>query len=80
MKGGNCIDAVVLFALCFEAMTLDTFVVLLRDRALACRRENLGDSEKFFTLETTVVGSTTFEESLRIAEGTLQRNAPAPFG
>lgn len=72
-KGGNCIDATVLFASCFEATTLDTFVVLLPEigHSLVSVR-TWSDSDRFFTLETTVVGSATFEESLVAGERTLQ--------
>jgi emp24/gp25L/p24 family/GOLD len=73
LKGGNCIDSTVLFASCFEAITLDTIVVLLPKigHSLVSVR-TWSDSDSFFTLETTIVGSSTFEESLRLGDRTMR--------
>ena len=75
LKGGNCIDATVLFASCFEAITLDTFIILLlrAGHSLVAVRTWPG-LNKFFILETTIASSATLEESLRIGNQTYEKN------
>jgi len=75
LKGGNCIDGTVLFASCFEAITLDTFIILLLQagHSLVALR-TWRDSPNFFILETAIANSATFEESLRIGNETYEKN------
>lgn len=75
LKGGNCIDGTVLFASCFEAIMLDTFIILLPQIGHSLVAVRMWpDLNKFFILETTVAGSTTFEESIRIGSETFEKN------
>lgn len=71
LRGGNCIDGCVLFASCFEALSLDTHIIVLPTigHSLVAIRTWL-DSKEFYIVETSVIGSSSFEESLRIANNT----------
>jgi len=73
-KGGNCIDATVLFASCFEAIMLDTSIILLprAGHSLIAVRVWPG-LDSFFVLETTVTDSAAFEESIRIGNDTYEK-------
>jgi hypothetical protein len=74
LRGGNCIDGVVLFASCFESLILDTYIILLPQigHSIVAVRE-WKDSNQFIFLETTFTGSKTFEESIRIGYETLKK-------
>jgi hypothetical protein len=74
LKGGNCIDGCVLLASCFEALSLDTHIIILPTigHSLVAVKTWF-DSKEFYIIETSVIGSSSFEESLRIANDTYSR-------
>lgn len=75
LRGGNCIDGCVLFASCFEAIGLDTHIITLPNAGhsvVAVRTWR--DSKEFHIVETSIVGSSSFEESLRIGNDAYVRN------
>lgn len=75
LKGGNCIDGTVLFASCFEAIALDTFIILLLRTGHSLVAVRIWPSlNKFFILEATIANSATFEESLRIGNQNYEKN------
>lgn len=75
LKGGNCIDGCVLLASCFEAAGLDTYIIVLPQagHSLVAVR-TWSDSKEFYIIEATTVGSSSFEESLRIGNEAYSRN------
>ncbi len=75
LKGGNCIDGCVLFASCFEAIGLDTHIIILPNagHSLVATR-TWRDSPEFWIIEATAVGSSSFEESLRTGNDAYERN------
>lgn len=74
MKGGNCIDASVLFASCFEAISLDAYLILLTriGHAIVAVR-SWPDSQDFVFIECTVASSSSFDESRRVGNQTYQK-------
>ena len=74
LKGGNCIDGVVLLASCFEAITLDTYIIILPQigHALVAVK-TWPDSEGCFILETTNTGPETFDDSIRMGNETYNK-------
>jgi hypothetical protein len=59
-KGANCIDGALLFASVFEAMGLDTCLILVPKHALVGVRLHK-DATTFLPVETTCVGKASFE-------------------
>jgi len=66
LKGGNCIDGSVLFASCFEAIGFEPIIVLVPGHAFVGVR-SWSDSDRYFFIETTMVGSYDFNQSMEEA-------------
>ena len=62
----NCIDGALVFASAFEAMSMDPVLVFMSGHAFVGVRA-LPGAEDIFYIETTMVGSHSFEEA--VAEG-----------
>lgn len=69
----NCVDGTVLFASLLEAISLSPAIVLVPGHAFLAWetwRDRNGDSDEWRFLETTMIGSHTFEEACASAEKT----------
>lgn len=66
LKGGNCIDGSVLFASCFEAIGFEPIIVIVPGHAFVGVR-SWSDSDRYFFIETTMVSSSNFTQSLQKA-------------
>lgn len=67
----NCIDGTVLFASLLEAASLNPAIVLIPGHAFLAW-ETWENSNKWRFLETTMIGTSTFEEACRSAENTAK--------
>jgi hypothetical protein len=70
-KSGNCVDGTVLFASVFEALGMNTVLVFIPQHTLV-GVETYPGSNRFVFIETTMVGSASFEEAYN--EGSRQYN------
>jgi hypothetical protein len=85
-KEANCIDGTLLFASLLEAASLSPAIVLVPGHAFVAW-ETWKQSNEWRFLETTMIGSATFEQACRSAEATAtryrteatQRNDPLRF-
>ena len=75
LRGGNCIDGSVLFASCFEAIGFEPIIVIVPGHAFVGVR-TWNDSDRFFFIETTMVSSSSFNDSSLKATHEFQRNPP----
>jgi hypothetical protein len=71
-RQANCIDGVVLFASLLEAMALSPAITVVPGHALV-GWETWPGSGEYHYLETTMIGSHTFEEAAASAEETARR-------
>lgn len=68
-KEANCIDGTVLFASLLEAISMNAAIVLVPGHAFLAWQAWCG-SDEWCYLETTMIGSSTFEEACASAEKT----------
>lgn len=68
-KEANCIDGTVLFASLLEAISMNAAIVLVPGHAFLAW-QTWSDSDEWRYLETTMIGSSTFEEACASAEKT----------
>ena len=69
----NCIDGTVLFASLLEAITLRPAIVLVPGHAFVAWQTNPADDESWRYLETTLVGTKSFEDASSV--GTARASA-----
>lgn len=72
-KAGNCIDLTVLFASLLEGVGIFSIIFLTENHAFIGWGNSKKTNEMFF-LETTMVGSGTFEDAKRSSEETFKKN------
>jgi hypothetical protein len=70
-KSGNCVDGTVLFASAFEALGMNPVLVIIPAHTLV-GVETYPASNRYVFIETTMVGSASFEEAVN--EGSRQYN------
>jgi hypothetical protein len=70
-KSGNCVDGTVLFASAFEALGMEPIMVIIPYHTLI-GVETYQGSERYIFIETTVVGSASYESA--VSEGHRQFN------
>ena len=71
-KEANCIDGTVLFASLLEAMSMEAAVVVVPGHAFVGWRTWRSELSAWRYLETTMIGSRTFEEACTSGEGTAK--------
>lgn len=76
LKGGNCIDGSVLFASCFEAIGLEPIIVIVPGHAFVGVK-SWSDSDRYFFIETTMVGSFNFNQSFLKAANEYEQYSPS---
>jgi hypothetical protein len=70
---GNCIDGTVLFASLLEAITLRPAIVLIPGHAFVAWQTDPADDDAWKYLETTLIGTKTFEDACGV--GTARAKA-----
>jgi hypothetical protein len=71
-KQANCIDGTVLFASLLEGVSINPAIVLVPGHAFLAW-ETWRNSGEWKYLETTMIGTSTFEQACKSAESTYQR-------
>ena len=70
-KSANCIDGTVLYAAALESMDMHPYIVLTPTHAFLCYEINPDDPNNLGCLETTMTGSSSFEDATDVAEQEL---------
>lgn len=72
-KAGNCIDLTVLFASLLEGFGINSLIFLTENHAFIGWGNPKKTSEMFF-LETTMVGTASFDEAMKVGEENFKEN------
>jgi hypothetical protein len=75
-SAANCIDGTVLMASALEAIDIEPMIVLVPGHAFLGWRENSGSNAMEF-VETTMIGSSTFDEALQYASDEFNKYSAA---
>ncbi len=70
-NSANCIDGTVLYASALESIGMNPHIIILPTHAFVCY-DTKPDGEGFTCIETTMTGSSTFEEAVAAAEEEYQ--------
>jgi hypothetical protein len=70
-NSANCIDGTVLYASALESIGMNPHIIILPTHAFVCY-DTMPDAEGITCIETTMTGSSTFEEAVAAAEEEYQ--------
>lgn len=76
-KQANCIDGTVLFASLLEGISLSPAIVLVPGHAFVAWQTWRADEDEWRYLETTMLGTSSFEAAAQAAEATARRFSEA---
>ncbi|MFA6363654.1 hypothetical protein [Methanoregula sp.] len=71
-KSANCIDGTVLYASALESIGMNPHIIILPTHAFVCYDTKPDSPGQFSCLETTMTGSSTFEEAVESANQEYQ--------
>jgi len=71
-KSANCIDGTVLYASALESIGMNVHIIILPTHAFVCYDTNPNSPGSLSCLETTMTGSSTFDEAVQYANQEYQ--------